>query len=284
VGREFRARIFWLGKEPLVPNKTLPPPPPTQNVDAVIAKIVEGQRTPRPSNPRKPNSVRAPILASHCPRYRNIAFDLHHECPIMGTFALEESGRIHGGGIDVLTSPEASGSHCFRTRALRRGHAPAVVWFMASPARARPSPKPSNAVSSTPAVTTIRVDGDDLSASRSTRLLSRRPRRKRPSRSGRGRPLRRYLATSRSSTPLAADRAKACAALANDTSIEVVHAPPGRLANPAMLKDSTPRPVAGEIASLPVFLPRRGPRASEVQIKTDQTSRKKPLTLARRHR
>ncbi|MEY3911118.1 MAG: hypothetical protein RLY37_586, partial [Verrucomicrobiota bacterium] len=37
VGREFRARIFWLGKEPLVQNKTYRLRLLTQNVDAVIA-------------------------------------------------------------------------------------------------------------------------------------------------------------------------------------------------------------------------------------------------------
>jgi bifunctional enzyme CysN/CysC len=123
VGREFRARIFWLGKEPLQSNKTYRLRLLTQNVEVVIAKIEKITDASTLESIQATTVPRDTICEVIVRAIRPIAFDLHHECAITGRFALEDKGRIHGGGIILESISEKSSGEGKVTAAERTARA-----------------------------------------------------------------------------------------------------------------------------------------------------------------
>ena len=281
VGREFRARVFWLGKEPLVPSKTYRLRLLTQNVEAVVAKIEKVtdastlESVPSDSVPR--DSICEIIVRATRP----IAFDLHHECPVTGRFALEEGGRIHGGGIILEARSEGgkgSGKVTAAERTARAGHPPAVVWFTGL----------SGSGKSTVAElverrlfdagrNVIRVDGDDLRAGLNRDLGF--------SAADRAESVRRAAAVAGLHAnagqialvtliaPLAADRAKARAALANHPFIEVFVDAPLEVCEKRDVKGLYAKARKGEIAEFTgISSPYEAPESPEVHVRTDRTT------------
>ena len=134
VGREFRARIFWLGREPLTLGRSYRLRLGTQDVQASVARIhsvtdadtlVATQGTSVPKD-----AVADIVLRTSGP----VAFDLHHECPVTGRFALEDGERIAGGGIITEAASASSGVTgkgrvTAAERIARHGHGPAILWF-----------------------------------------------------------------------------------------------------------------------------------------------------------
>ncbi len=288
VGREFRARIFWLGKEPLVPKKTYKLRLLTQNVEAVIARIekitdastlesIQADSVPR-------DSICEVVVRTTHP----VAFDLHHECAVTGRFALEEAGRIHGGGIILDAHKEQSareGKVTAAERGARSGHAPAVLWFTGL----------SGSGKSTIAELVerrlfdagrqvFRVDGDDLRTALNRDLGF--------SAADRAESVRRasavaglfanagHISLVTLIAPLAADRAKARAALSNHAFIEVFVDAPLDVCEQRDVKGLYAKARRGEIAEFTgISSPYEAPESPEVHIRTDKLTTDQAVDL-----
>jgi bifunctional enzyme CysN/CysC len=288
VGREFRARIFWLGKEPLVTKKTYRLRILTQNVEAVITQIEKITDANTLSEIKADSIPRDHIGEVIVRTTRPLAFDLHHECAITGRFALEDHGRIHGGGIILEAKSEAkssSGKVTTSERAARSGHAPAVVWFTGL----------SGSGKSTIAEgverrlfdagrQVVRVDGDDLRASLNRDLGF--------SAADRSESVRRASAVAglfanggnialvTLIAPLSADRAKARALLANHPFIEVFIDAPLAVCEARDVKGLYAKARRGEIAEFTgISSPYETPESPEVHIRTDQVSTEQAVEL-----
>lgn len=288
VGREFRARIFWLGKEPLQLNKTYRLRLLTQNVQAVISKIekitdastlesVQGSSVPR-------DSICEVVVRATRP----VAFDLHHECAITGRFAVEDAGRINGGGIILEAQSEKNareGKVTAAERTARSGHPPAVIWFTGL----------SGSGKSTIAELVerrlfdagrqvYRVDGDDLRTALNRDLGF--------SAADRAESVRRassvaglfanagYISLVTLIAPLAADRAKARAALANHAFIEVFVDAPLEVCESRDVKGLYAKARRGEIAEFTgISSPYEAPESPEVHVRTDKLSTDEAVEL-----
>jgi len=288
VGSEFRARIFWLGKEPLVTKKTYRLRLLTQNVEAVITsveKITDANTLAEIKSDSIPRDHIGEVLVRTT---RPLAFDLHQECAITGRFALEDHGRIHGGGIILEAKSKAknlSGKVTTSERAARSGHAPAVVWFTGL----------SGSGKSTIAEgverrlfdagrQVVRVDGDDLRASLNRDLGF--------SAADRAESVRRAsgvaglfansgnIALVTLIAPLSADREKARALLANHPFIEVFVDAPLAVCESRDVKGLYAKARRGEIAEFTgISSPYEAPESPDVHIRTDQTTTEQGIEL-----
>ena len=99
VGREFRARIFWLGKEPLVPNKTYRLRLLTQNVDAVIAKIVKVTDASTLESKEADSVPRDSICEVIVRATRNIAFDLGYDTALLRLTGASLAAGLPAGSV-----------------------------------------------------------------------------------------------------------------------------------------------------------------------------------------
>lgn len=171
VGREFRARIFWLSKEPLLPNRPYRLRLGTQDVQAFVTRILSVTdadtlaNTPAEAVPR--DSVADLIIRTAVP----IAFDLHHECAVTGRFVLEDSVRIAGGGTITETREESRGTSdtvrvSRQERVARQGHTAAVLWFtgLSGSGKSTLAEAVERRLFDT-GKQVVRIDGDDLRAS-----------------------------------------------------------------------------------------------------------------------
>jgi bifunctional enzyme CysN/CysC len=288
VGREFRARIFWLGKEPLVPNKTYRLRLLTQNVEAVVAKIEKVTDASTLESIQADSVPRDSICEVVVRTARPVAFDLHNECAITGRFALEEAGRIHGGGIILEARKEQNareGKVTVAERSARSGHAPAVLWFTGL----------SGSGKSTIAELVerrlfdagrqvFRVDGDDLRTALNRDLGF--------SAADRAESVRRasavaglfanagHISLVTLIAPLAADRAKARAALSNHAFIEVFVDAPLDVCEQRDVKGLYAKARRGEIAEFTgISSPYEAPEAPEVHIRTDKVTTDQAVDL-----
>jgi bifunctional enzyme CysN/CysC len=288
VGREFRARIFWLGKEPLQTNKTYRLRLLTQNVEAVVAKVEKITDAATLESIQATSVPRDSICEVTIRAARPIAFDLHHECAITGRFAVEDAGRINGGGIILEARTEKTtreGKVTSAERAARAGHAPAVIWFTGL----------SGSGKSTIAENVerrlfdagrqvVRVDGDDLRTALNRDLGF--------SAADRAESVRRASAVAglfanagkitlvTLIAPLAADRAKARAALANHPFIEVFVDAPLEICESRDVKGLYAKARRGEIAEFTgITSPYEAPESPEVHIRTDKVSTDEAVKL-----
>lgn len=288
VGSEFRARIFWLGKEPLQTSKTYRLRLLTQNVEAVIAKIEKITDASTLESIQASSVPRDTICEVIVRASRPIAFDLHHECAITGRFALEEKGRIHGGGIILEAHSQKNsleGKVTSTERTAQAGHSPAVIWFTGL----------SGSGKSTIAELVerrlfdagkkvFRVDGDDLRTALNRDLGF--------STADRAESVRRASAVAglfaqaghiclvTLIAPLAADRAKARALLANHPFIEVFVDAPLEVCESRDVKGLYAKARRGEIAEFTgISSPYEAPESPEVHIRTDQLSTEQAVEL-----
>lgn len=288
VGREFRARIFWLGKEPLQTKKSYRLRLLTQNVEAVIAKIEKITDADKLAEIKDESVPRDHICEVIVRTTRPIAFDLHHECAITGRFAVEDAGRIHGGGIILEAKSEEqsrSGKVTPVERAARSGHPPAVVWFTGLSGSGKSTI--AEAVERRlfdAGRNVIRVDGDDLRVSLNRDLgftaADRAESVRRASAvaglfAGTG-----HIALVTLIAPLAADRAKARAALANHAFLEVFVDAPLAVCESRDVKGLYAKARRGEIAEFTgISSPYEAPESPEVHIRTDQTTTEQAVEL-----
>ena len=281
VGREFRARLFWLSKEPLLPNRPYRLRIGTQETQAFVTRIhsVTDADTLAAGDA---SSVPRDAVADLLIRTANpVAFDLHHECPVTGRFVLEDSTRIAGGGIiteAVLeTSPRpGTGPVSSQERAARLGHGATVLWFTGL----------SGAGKSTLAESVerrlfdagkhvVRVDGDDLRAQLSSDLGF--------SAEARAESVRRAAAVAglfadtgavvlvTLIAPIAADRAKARKALARHPFLEVFVDAPLATCEARDPKGLYAKVRRGEIKEFTgISSPYEPPADPEVHVRTDQ--------------
>jgi adenylyl-sulfate kinase len=217
-----------------------------------------------------------------------VAFDLHHECAITGRFALEEAGRIHGGGIILEARSEhaqRSGKVTSAERTARSGHAPAVVWFTGLSGSGKSTI--AEAVERRlfdAGRNVVRVDGDDLRVSLNRDLGF--------SQADRAESVRRasgvaglfahtgHIALVTLIAPLAADRAKARANLANHAFVEVFVDAPLDVCEQRDVKGLYAKARRGEIAEFTgISSPYEAPESPEVHIRTDKVSTEQAVEL-----
>ncbi len=140
----FRARLFWLGGQPLGPRVrltlrlgTLSAPVEIKSVDRVIDAATLG---PREGGTIERNDVAEATLRAR----RALAVDPHEQSPASGRFVLVHDGVISGGGIVAEAGIDAAqlreaprATHVVSvehridaaTRANRNGHKGGVIWL-----------------------------------------------------------------------------------------------------------------------------------------------------------
>ncbi len=144
VTNRWRARVFWLGKAPLAPERFLSLRLATRE-EKVRVEAVEHAIDPETLQPVRPGeelpsgSIGVVTLHSAAP----LALDRFRDLPATGRFVLVEGFDIRGGGIVLEPLPataeplaahpsperrEAGDARSWlRARALRNGHGPALV-------------------------------------------------------------------------------------------------------------------------------------------------------------
>jgi bifunctional enzyme CysN/CysC len=281
VGREFRARLFWLSKEPLLPNRPYRLRLGTQETQAFVTRIhsvTDADTLASGDAASVPRDAVADLLIRTA---KPVAFDLHHECPVTGRFVLEDSTRIAGGGIITEATQDAAprpgtGAVSRQERAARLGHGAAVLWFTGL----------SGAGKSTLAESVerrlfdagkhvVRVDGDDLRAQLSSDLGF--------SAESRAESVRRAAAVAglfadhgavvlvTLIAPIAAERAKARKALARHPFLEVFVDAPLATCEARDPKGLYAKVRRGEIKQFTgISSPYEAPTDPEVHVRTDQ--------------
>ena len=143
----FKARLFWLGREPLRQGRTYKLKLSTQEVDCVIESIenVIDASTLNPVDRTKDASVQRHEVADLSIHTRKpIAFDAHEDLPATGRFVLVDGWDVSGGGI-VLAGNYPRPTHDGHTkseniywsrgkvaawdREIRNGHLGRVIWL-----------------------------------------------------------------------------------------------------------------------------------------------------------
>ena len=144
----FKARLFWLGKQPFAKGKTYKLKLATQEVECSIEsiqKVIDASSLETVS--RKQNEVfvgRHEVAELTLHTRRPIAFDVHGDIPTMGRFVIVDRFDVAGGGIiapdnyphrthDSRTKSDniywSTGEVTARQRELRNGHMGCVVWL-----------------------------------------------------------------------------------------------------------------------------------------------------------
>ena len=146
--RQFKARIFWMSKNPLATGRVYSLRLTTQDVpcDVVsIDRVIDATSLDTIDHPAADRAVQRHEVAEITLRARQIvAFDDHQHLSISGRFALVDGRLCVGGGIvlpgsyhrRVAGGPApvenlfwADGKVTRERRAKRNGHAGRVVWF-----------------------------------------------------------------------------------------------------------------------------------------------------------
>jgi bifunctional enzyme CysN/CysC len=142
----FKARLFWLGRSPMVPEKTYKLKLATQEVECQIEAI---ERVIDSSNletlQRTEQQVgRNEVAELSLRAKRPIAFDTHEEVIATGRFVIVDGLEVAGGGIIIADNyPRRSADSLQKShniywsrgkvtalqRALRNGHPGRVVWL-----------------------------------------------------------------------------------------------------------------------------------------------------------
>ena len=144
VGQNFRARVFWLGKNPLKQQTTYKLRLTTQETACVIpsiSRVIDSSTLDAVVSPAGQSlQVNRFEVADLVVRTQKpIAFDSHEDCTITGRFVIMEDSHIVGGGIIIVDEKEkaalANNVHAHhgdidaKARAARNGHAGTVLWF-----------------------------------------------------------------------------------------------------------------------------------------------------------
>jgi bifunctional enzyme CysN/CysC len=144
----FNARLFWLGRQPLIQGKTYRLKLATQEVEChieAVDKVIDASTLKPVSRPEKDAYVaRHEVAELRIHTRRPIAFDVHSNIVPTGRFVLVDGFDVSGGGIiapdnypqrthDGATKSEniywSRGKVTARQRELRNGHMGCVVWL-----------------------------------------------------------------------------------------------------------------------------------------------------------
>ena len=144
----FKARLFWLGKQPFARDKTYKLKLATQEVEChieSIERIIDASTLETVSRPNDGAFVGRHEVAELTLHTRKpIAFDAHADVAAMGRFVIVDGFDVAGGGIiaadnyprrthDARTKSEniywSSGKVTSRQRELRNGHLGCVLWL-----------------------------------------------------------------------------------------------------------------------------------------------------------
>jgi bifunctional enzyme CysN/CysC len=138
-----RARVFWIGREPLVTGALYRLKLVTQDVECqvvAVANVIDAatlDSAPVARSELRTNEVGEITLQTRAP----LVFDNYDRIPNLGRFVLAESGQLVGGGIIsgavYTTRKQIKSENIFWTesaitasrRAARNGHRGAVVWL-----------------------------------------------------------------------------------------------------------------------------------------------------------
>ena len=144
----FKARVFWLGKEPFKKGKTYKLKLTTQEVDCdiqSIEKVIDASTLETVS--RKEHEIfigRHEVAELTLHAKRPIAFDIHGDLPATGRFVIVDRYDVCGGGIIAPSNyPKRThdahhksdniywsrGKVTSRQRELRNGHLGCVLWL-----------------------------------------------------------------------------------------------------------------------------------------------------------
>jgi bifunctional enzyme CysN/CysC len=144
----FKARIFWLGTEPLTTGRTYRLKLATQEVECTvqtIEKVIDASTLEPVGRPLEHLTVERHEVAELTLHTRAlVAFDIHAEIPPLGRFVLAQGFHLVGGGIiladnyplrtrDAKTKSDniywSRGKVTAHQRELRHGHSGRVIWL-----------------------------------------------------------------------------------------------------------------------------------------------------------
>lgn len=144
----FRARLFWMGNEPLVKGRPYKLKLATQEVDCrveAIHKIIDTGSLSEVQRPGEVPNVRRYEVAELTLHTREaVAFDVHGEYSTTGRFVLVDRFDVAGGGIVLANGyPKRTSDRLHKSsnifwstskvtrlqRALRNGHPGCVIWL-----------------------------------------------------------------------------------------------------------------------------------------------------------
>jgi bifunctional enzyme CysN/CysC len=144
----FKARLFWMGRQPLRPGRPYKLKLATQELDCqidAIERVIDASTLRTIARPAEDQHVgRHEVAEVYLRTKRPLAFDAHSEIVPTGRFVLVDGYDVSGGGIvmdDVYPRRTADSLHkseniywshgkvTARQRALRHGHSGCVVWL-----------------------------------------------------------------------------------------------------------------------------------------------------------
>jgi bifunctional enzyme CysN/CysC len=138
-----RAKIFWIGREPLATGERYRLKLVTQDVECqvvAVANVIDAatlDSAPAVRSELRTNEVGEVTLQTRAP----LVFDNHDRIPNLGRFVLADGGHLVGGGIIsgavYTTRKQIKSENIFwnesditaERRAIRNGHRGAVVWL-----------------------------------------------------------------------------------------------------------------------------------------------------------
>ncbi len=145
TGCVFSANLFWMGRTPLRKGQKYRLKLGTQEADCEVRSIerIIDASTLRPLEGVSDHVVRNGVAKLTFQTRLPVALDLHSEIPTCGRFVVVDQREVSGGGIITgieasSKSPESSGGRNIvwsqgevlpQERAVRNGHAGAVVWL-----------------------------------------------------------------------------------------------------------------------------------------------------------
>ncbi len=143
----FHARVFWLGRTPLLPERTYRLKLATQEVECrvqSIEKVIDASTLETIARPAEAGVGRHEVAELTLHTKKPIAFDTHAEVAAMGRFVLVDGLEVSGGGIIAgnnyprrTRDPATKSGNIFwsrgkvtpRQRELRNGHPGCVIWL-----------------------------------------------------------------------------------------------------------------------------------------------------------
>ncbi|HBF38239.1 MAG TPA: adenylyl-sulfate kinase [Firmicutes bacterium] len=145
VGTAFRANIFWMGKQPMLPGKNYKMKIATNRATVFLRKIEKVLDASDLSNSKKKEIDRYDVAECILQTLKPIAYDIFQEIETTGRFVIIDNYEIVGGGIitesildkDLVTEDDVTGSEqrweksniSPLTRAERFHQKPALILF-----------------------------------------------------------------------------------------------------------------------------------------------------------
>jgi bifunctional enzyme CysN/CysC len=110
VSLKFKANVFWMGKQPLVKNKTYKLKIATQQVPVTVSEIIHVLNAAELASSKKDHVDRHEVGECIFETMKPVAFDLVGEIAETGRFVLVDNYEIAGGGIILAPVFDADSS------------------------------------------------------------------------------------------------------------------------------------------------------------------------------